>query len=235
MLYRFSFWAFLISAPCVMLADVDGPWWLEGGRGITLSTMNGGCLTVAVDANANTDESGRTATFWMGNKLPAEFVLTCEATVLESVNLANNVNFFLHYKESEGDLPLIASRDSRSEAVYRDYHQLDGYIITWVNDWTYAHGTREEGMKGRLRIRRCPGFELLAERLIPQASEIGRAYAVEITCSKRGIVVDIDGKWTLEARDDSLKDIVPGLLGLRTFSSRVEWSNLQVQEFSNIP
>jgi hypothetical protein len=139
---------------------------------------------------------------------------------------ANNLNFFLHYSDPSGG-DLYDSRGDRGDGEYVKYHELTGYILTYLRD---RHGEAEPGPDGepvgRMRIRRCPGFRLLAEHY-GYHCRTGRAYRIAV--EKRGSTLsfDVDGEVRLEADDPD--PLVGGHLGFRTFRTHVRWSKLCVE------
>ena len=83
----------------------------------------------------------------------------------------------------------------------------------------------EEQRPARVRIRRCPGFELLAETSAYH-NRTGQTYHVEIV--KRGgkLIFSVDGNELLSAVDAN--PLEGGLLGLRTYRTYLRWSNITI-------
>ncbi len=195
-------------------------WWVEGGERVWIED---GHLRVKADPGRRAP--GNVATVWCKTPHPADVRVEFDAHVIRSSLGVNNVNFFLCYSDPSGK-PLWDTRAGRSTAAYKLYHQLNGYIFTFLRDAKFAGGRRGDGgAKARIRIRRCPGFHLLAETYAYHC-DAGRTYHVAIT--KRGgrIAYAVDGKTLLEVTDPH--PLSGGLLGLRTFRTDLWWDNIRV-------
>ena len=140
---------------------------------------------------------------------------------------ANNINFFLLYSDPEGT-PLYETRESRADAGYKLYHVLNGNIFTYLND------TREESKqlppeqrKARIRIRHCPGFELLAESYDYHCRQ-GVTYHIELVKQGTKLSLSVDGNLLLET--EASEPHTSGLIGLRTFRTYLWWDNIKVTQ-----
>ncbi|MEX0715565.1 MAG: DUF1961 family protein [Planctomycetaceae bacterium] len=193
-------------------------WWVEGGQSVRVED---GRLHVAADPPAG--EKGHVATVWCKQPIDGDVRITCAAHVVSSSVEANNINFFLFYSDPSGK-PLEETAPQRADADYRDYHELHGYIVTYLN------GGREDAdsdnPRARIRIRRCPGFELLEETFAHHC-EAGRTYRFEIVRQGKRLTVRVDGKKLLEAED--LEPHRSGHFGLRTFRTRLWWDDIRVE------
>ena len=139
-----------------------------------------------------------------------------QACCVASTVDANNINAFVHYTDPRGR-SLYATRDERASGAYALYHELNGYIATFLNDWTGESEPRPDGSpRARARLRRCPGFELLTETFdyhcLPD-----RVYHLAITARAGVQSLAVDGRLLVQAP-------VPhpwagGLCGLRTFQT----------------
>jgi hypothetical protein len=187
-----------------------GQYWVEGGERAWLEDAK-----LHMQADNPAVPGGGAQTVWSKSPHPANFRLNVNAHVVSSSVNANNINLFFSYTDPTGK-PLYDSRDSRKDANYGHYHKIPGYIITFVND----KGT------ARVRIRRNPGFRLLAE-IFSGESRQGVTY--RLTVEKRGgeIRFLIDGKERLRATDAD--PLGGGLLGLRTFRTHLWWSDLKLE------
>jgi hypothetical protein len=104
------------------------------------------------------------STAWLKRSLPCNVAIAMSAEVLGSSVGANNINLFLAYSDPSGT-PLPESRVARRDGAYAHYHDLDGYIFTFLRDFRgLAPGRADRIPKARYRFRRCPGFELKVER-----------------------------------------------------------------------
>ncbi len=196
-------------------------WWVEGGQQVQAKD---GVLDVRADPPDN--DPGGVCTVWCRQPFGGDLRVEFDARVKHSHIGANNLNFFLHYSDPCG-ADLYDTREARADGGYAKYHQLTGYIFTFLND---RHGEADpapDGLPaGRMRIRRCPGFRLLAENY-GYHCRAGRTY--RITVEKRGGVLrfDVDGEVSLEGGDP--EPLGAGYLGFRTFRTHVEWGNLRVR------
>ena len=191
-------------------------WWAEGGERVW---VDDGRLYVRADA---LDVAGGTvATVWCRKELPPDFELELDAHVIDSSVDANNINLFFCYTDPAGK-PLEDSRDSRRTAAYNLYHQLNGYIATFV----------KEAGKARIRLRRNPGFNLLAESREGE-SRAGVTYRLKVRKQGGEIVFSLDGREMARATDS--QPWRGGLLGLRTFRTNLWWDNLRVHSLAIPP
>jgi len=213
----------------VLEADFDnvpnGPlpagWWAEGGED---AGIRDGALFIKADPPKR-GAPGCVCTVWNETPLPANVRVEFDATVTSSSFLANNINFFLLYTMPDGR-SLYETRDERADGDYKKYHSLNGYIFTFLNDWTGEGGRTEDGStKARFRMRRCPGFKLLTETY-DSTCKVGEKYHVTITKQGGHITFAVDGQVYLEQNDP--EPWTSGLLGLRTYHTDLDWDNLKV-------
>jgi len=106
---------------------------------------------------------GSVSTIWSRTPFPADVEIRMKACVVASAVGAHNINLFLSYAAREGTT-LEESRDERADGDYKHYHDLDGTIFTFLRDWQFTGETAGADLPARFRIRRCPGFQLLAEK-----------------------------------------------------------------------
>jgi hypothetical protein len=195
-------------------------YWIEGGHRVQLDKD-----TVDVDADPPSGEGGHVCTIWCRHPFPGSVQAEFDARVVRSSIHANNLNFFLGYAEADGG-DLYATRHRRADGEYAKYHNLHGYIFTFLND---RHGESDRDSDGlpvaRLRIRRCPGFTLLAERYGYHCRE-GSTYHTILSADSGRLSATIDNTFHLEAFDPT--PLPGGYLGFRTFRTHVIWSNLIV-------
>lgn len=202
-------------------------WWAEGGERVAI--VDG---RLRVDADDPSIPGGGVATVWWRQPLPADFEWELDAHVVSSRSEANNLNLFFCYADPSG-APLHDTRLSRRHAEYPLYHKLNGYIVTFLNgtgnaaedaseNFTNPDGTRQ----ARVRLRRNPGFELLAET---HAYHCRAGVTYRLNVVKRGgeIVFSVDGHELLRATDPNPWS--GGLAGLRTYRTRLWWDNLSLR------
>ena len=196
-------------------------WWVEGGE---RAWLQDGRLHLWAENGAAPGRGA--ATVWWKRPLPADFVLSLDAQVLSSPAEANNINLFLSYADPSGT-PLFDTRAKRESAEYNLYHQMNGYIITFLNDAKAEGGRNPDGStRARVRIRRNPGFQLLKETF---AKSCRRGVTYRLTVTKRGrrIGFAVDGETLLEAED--AHPWPGGLLALRTFGTYLWWDSIRVE------
>ncbi len=195
----------------------DG-WWIEGGERVWVEE---GRLYVKSDPDQE-GAPGSVCTIWNDTLISGDVRVEFDAQVIASSPDVNNINFFLFYSDPGGK-SLYETRDSRSSGAYRFYHDLNGYIFTFLN------GRNDEGT-ARIRMRRCPGFELLTETYDYHCR---KAVTYHITITRRGgeIRFAVDGKDHLIGRDESPWEF--GLLGLRTFRTDLWWDNIRVVQLGD--
>jgi len=214
---RFSCLAALWLAAAAPVIDEDfsrgmGGWWTEGGERVEV-------VDGRLDVRADNPQApgGGVATVWCRTPHPADFALELDAHVVSSSLDANNINLFLSYADPSGR-PLEETREARRNAGYNLYHQLTGYIITFLND-------PEGAGRARVRIRRNPGFRLLAETF---AYHCRKGVTYHLGVVKRGgeIRFSVDGRELLRATDP--QPLGGGLLGLRTYRTCLWWDNVRL-------
>jgi len=148
-----------------------------------------------------------------------------DAHVISSSTGVNNINFFFLYSDPAGKL-LYTSRDERADGGYAKYHVLNGNIITFLRDVKNGpDGTPLDELPGRVRIRHCPGFELLDETYAYHCNA-GVTYHCEIVREGTRISFSVDGNLLLTTEDPSPHS--SGLIGLRTFRTYLWWDNIRV-------
>jgi len=195
-------------------------WWVEGGEKVWVQD---GRLHVKADPPQK--GPGHVATVWCKTPTPADLKVEFDACVIGSSLDVNNINFFMCYADPSGK-PIFDTRDSRRTADYKFYHSLNGHIFTFLkapekSGQVYADGTR----KGRIRMRRCPGFELMTE-CFDYRCEAGVTYHVTITKRGGDIAFGVDGRVFLRGHDPN--PLPGGLIGLRTFRTELWWDNIRV-------
>jgi len=196
-------------------------WWVEGAKRVWVEDER-----LHVDADAPPGEDGCVATVWhrtpVGGNLKIEFDAHC---VSSSIG-ANNINFFLLYSDPSGK-PLEDTRDDRDDAGYAKYHDLNGYIFTFLRDRRFEDGKTPSGKaKARFRMRKCPGFNLIDESFDESGCETGITYHVTITLKDGVLKYFVDGKQFMKATDET--PWREGLIGLRTFCTYLWWDNIKV-------
>jgi hypothetical protein len=212
----------LIAAlACAAALSLDD-WWVEGGERVWIENGR---------LHMKADEPGKTtATVFLREPHKGDFRLSTEAQVVSSSANVNNINLFFSVSDPSGR-PLIDSAAARASADYGLYHKLNGYIITFLNDEAAQGGRTADGStKARIRIRRNPGFKLLAETFTYHC-KAGVTYRLLVEKTGGQIRFSVDGKELLRAHDPD--PLAGGHLGLRTFRTHLWWSNIRLQQDSN--
>jgi hypothetical protein len=201
----------------------SGDWWVEGGENVWIES---GHLRVKANPEGKY-QPGYVCTVWNKRVFPGSVQVEFDAHVLDSTVNANNINFFLLYTDPAGR-SLYNSRASRASGEYRFYHELNGYIFTFLNDRDGNAGHNEDGStKARFRMRRCPGFHLLTETYGYHCKR-GVTYHVTIAKREGHLTLAVDGSIYLEAQDND--PWTEGLIGLRTFQTDLWWDNIVITE-----
>ncbi len=199
-------------------------WWVEGGE---RTWVEDGRLHVKADPEDD-DDPGYVATVWCKTPISGGVRIEMKAHVIDSTVGANNINIFFFYSDPEGS-PLFESRGDRADAAYRYYHDLDGYIVTFLSDRREEMGVTEAGHpNARFRLRRCPGFNLVDEDYDPMGVLAGRTYDLTIIRENGVITFKVDGESFLEWEDE--EPLKEGFLGLRTFRTYLWWDDIRVYQ-----
>jgi hypothetical protein len=197
-------------------------WWIEGGGQVWI--RDGRLYMKAVGpkrSNANV------STVWCRSVFPGDVRIEFDAHVLSSPYNVNNINVFLCYSDPDG-MPLYESRQERRTGAYSLYHQLNGYIFTYLNDVNDKNESSSDNPSpARFRMRRCPGFHLIQEK---HAYHCKQGLTYHVTLIKRGTMLTygVDGTVYLEAEDKL--PLASGLFGLRTYSTFLWWDNVKVYQ-----
>lgn len=195
-------------------------WWVEGGEKVWVQDGR-----LHVKANAPKGQPGNVCTVWCRKEFGGNVRVEFDCQVVESLGEANNVNFFLCYSDPSGK-PLHETRESRADAAYKKYHDLNGYVFAFLNDAKGEVGRYPDGSaKARFRMRRCPGFKLIIETFDYHCHR-GVTYHVTITQKGGDLTFAVDGKVYMKARDENPHP--KGLIGLRTFQTYLWWDNIKV-------
>jgi hypothetical protein len=169
------------------------------------------------------------ATVWHRKPLPGNVRIEFDAHVIESSIDANNINFFLCYSHPAGRT-MYGTREQRADADYGRYHVLNGYIFTFLNDFQKKGGAHPDGSsKGRFRMRRCPGFNLVGETYDGHCRK-GDTYHVVVAKKGGRLTYAVNGKRYLQWTDP--KPHSGGMMGLRTFRTYLWWDNIKVRELT---
>jgi len=199
-------------------------WWVEGG---VKTWVQDGRLHMNSDPGGDRSnrQGGYVCTAWCKQEFSGDVKVELDAHVLKSDIDANNINLFLHYTDPSGK-PLYETRESRADAAYKKYHDLNGNIFTFLND-TGQEAVEQKLDRARVRIRHCPGFELLTETYAYHCRK-DVTYHIELVKQGGKLTITVDGNELLTADDPAPHD--GGLFGLRTFRTYLWWDNIRVTQ-----
>ena len=202
--------------------NMDG-WWVEGGEKVWVED---GRLHIKADPPENR-QPGYVCTVWYKKKFEGDIEILFDAHVVASAIDANNINFFWDYTYPEKGKTIWETRGDRPNAGYKKYHNLNGYIVTFLNDFQKKAPLNADGStKARLRMRRCLGFKLVDEKFAYEC-KIGKTYHCKVVTKGGHLEFWVDGKKYLEYDDPN--PWKGGLIGLRTFRTHLWWDNIEVR------
>ena len=185
-----------------------------------------GCPGVIKDGHlfVDADTSGyRQSTVWLDRELSGDLIIECDVHVISSDKKANNINFMFLYSDPKGQ-SLRESRDKRSEGAYKSYHQLNGYIFTYLAD-----GTEDNA---RFRFRDNPGFNLINEARGFEC-KIGKTYHIKIIKEGNRFQFWSNGFKAIDVVDDLFNPLYDkGYFGFRTWHTALWWDNLLIKDTS---
>lgn len=199
----------------------DG-WWCEGSDKVYVEDGR-----LYIEANGGETRKEGFSTVWCKTPIAAENVhVEFDAYVIESREKVNNVNFFLNYSrpDSRG---IFETREERLDGEYTNYHNLNGYIFTYLKEQNAKPEPGDEFAKARVRIRRCPGFKLIKENFAYNA-EAKKKRQIEIIKRENRLTFKVDGKTLSEISDPNPWD--EGYFGLRTYMTSLWVDNIRVTE-----
>jgi hypothetical protein len=181
-----------------------------------------GCPGVIKDGHlfVDADTAGyRQSTIWLDQELSGDLIIECDVHVISSDKKANNINFMFLYSDPKVRR-LKESRSERSNGEYKSYHQLNGYIFTYLAD-----GTEDNA---RFRFRDNPGFNLINE-VKGFECKTGRTYHIKIIKLGNRFQFWSNG---FKAIDVILNSYNPpydkGNFGFRTWHTKLWWDNLSI-------
>ncbi len=193
-------------------------WWVEGGEQVFVEDGH-----LRVIANPMADHKlKKVCTVWNKQVFSGNLKVEFDAHVLNSRIDANNINFFFLYSDPAG-VSLFDTQQFRQSAAYKLYHNLNGYIFTFLNDFR----NEQKGDQARMRMRRCPGFKLITE-IYGYHCQKNTTYHVTITKIGSQLTFAVDDKIYLKTTDNQVWD--KGLIGLRTFQTDLWWDNIKVTQ-----
>jgi hypothetical protein len=193
-------------------------WWVEGGQSVYVED---GHLRINADPKRKKGP-GYVATVWYKKKFSGNVRIQFDARVVSSTIKANNINFFLYFTHPGKDSTMYGTRNLRLDGLYSHYHNLNGYIFTFL---------RAKKNQARFRLRRCPGFEMIDENLAYHNRQ-GETYHITVTKRDKKLRFAVDGTVYLRVSDDKY-NWTKGIIGFRTFQSDVWFDNLEVRRETN--
>ncbi|HET7118984.1 MAG TPA: DUF6250 domain-containing protein [Hanamia sp.] len=195
----------------------DGPlsayFWSEGNIGV----IHNHRLYI------NADTSGESAsTVWLDRVLQGDMSIEFDVYLLSSEDDANNINVFFMCSDPSGK-PLRATAAERENGLYKNYHKLNGFIITNVTNGNSTYI--------RYRFRRDPGFGLLGQYLLPRRKR--RKGKIHIKLIKRGDYFEYreNNQKVFSMQNDNLTLWYnKGYFGFRTWHTSMEIDNLIIKK-----
>lgn len=169
----------------------------------------------------------------------AEILASDTAAVLPEPRDANNINTFLYYADPAGR-DLKETRGERADAAYKRYHELNGYIVTFINGYILEvrekmrnpeHVIALEKNTARIRLRENPGFTLTNESFAEE-SVSGRVYRMQFVFAEGELYFFIDGKFQLSFRPSPEKRVDEGYFAFRTYATEMAVDNFVAREVS---
>ncbi len=144
-------------------------------------------------------------------ELPADMLVRYSVRSLEPYQ-QNNFNLISHCTPPKPGWPIVEL------GRYPGYRVFDNYIVTFVGDWEKGDWGKDVG-KGRVRLRRNPGFELNREQY--PGSICGADYEIVYAVKDGRMHYYINGK-----KMDQWQDPHPlkgGFFAFRTFCTVAEY------------
>ncbi|MEE9432349.1 MAG: DUF1961 family protein [Melioribacteraceae bacterium] len=173
-----------------------------------------------VDAVADSIGESNVSTIWLNKEFSGDLKVEFDASVIQSPGDQNNINFFFLYSDPSGK-SLFESSDLRKDGSYKTYHNLNGYIFTYL-----ANGNPDTA---RFRFRDCPGFNLLKENNTYHCIK-DSIYRIEIIKKGNSLTYSVDGKTYLDIKDYANPIHSKGIIGFRTWKTELWWDNLIVTQ-----
>lgn len=210
-------------------SGVPEGWWVEGGERVWIEQGRLRVRANPKDDAIAADRHNLVCTVWCPQPVQGDVRIAFDACVLASETDVRNINVFFLYSDPSGR-PLHGTRHERQDAAYESYHGLNGYILTFLADVPKSRQYHADGTpKARLRLRRCPGFQLVDETH-DYHCQIGRVYHVELVRVGGRVTGAVDG--TVYLRWEDPTPPAGGLVGFRTFRTDLWFDNLRVSACS---
>jgi hypothetical protein len=168
------------------------------------------------------------ATVWC--RRPFEGDVVIEYTVRVEKGEGNtNLNFIACATAADGKSVLDSS--AGRTGAYGEYHAFPNYILTYLNSDDSDRQDRQAAdpskLRVRVRLRRDPGFRLLAEVRRPQAIEKGRDYRFAVVLKGPRTALFVDG-WEVLGHTDAEPLPRRGHVAFRTWATHMSVSEFRV-------
>jgi hypothetical protein len=188
--------------------------WSEGCQA---SIQNG---RLFVDADTT---QPRVATVWLDKKFSGNIKIEFDVQVVASSDTANNINNFVMYSHPQGK-SLRETSGSRKSGNYPLYHELNGYIFTYL--------AVSDKPNARFRFRDCPGFNLVDENFTANCKQ-GKTYHITIIKKGNRFQYWTDDTLAIDKIDNAANPVHhSGLFGFRTWHTALWWDNLVVTQLN---
>jgi len=156
-------------------------------------------------------------TCFLKRELPADLLIRYVCKTLPPQG-QDNLNLISHCRGREpGEWPIVEL------GRYQGYQEFANYIVTFVGDYNEETGGRDS--PGRTRLRRNPGFQLLAETFEVPCNH-GQAYEIVFAVQSGRVRYYLDGRKIFDWQDP--EPLPGGHFALRTYKSVLECSGLSV-------
>ena len=157
------------------------------------------------------------ATVWCVREFSGDSVIEYAVRPEVVEKNSNNMNFIAYATHLDGGSVL---RDSASRTgEYPEYHVFNNYLFTYLGK-----------SRIRARLRRNPGFELLAEKRFARAMEPGRDYRYTMTFQGHRLRVYVDGEKVFDYTDP--EPFRRGRHAFRTYNSALSASYFRVSRLA---
>jgi hypothetical protein len=163
-------------------------------------------------------------TCFLKRELPADILVSYTCRTLPPQG-QDNVNLISHCRgRRPGAWPIVEL------GRYKGYQESGNYIVTFVGDYNEETGGRDSS--GRARLRRNPGFQLLAETFEVPCNH-GQAYEIVFAVQSGRVRYYLDGRKIFDWQDP---DPLPGgYFGLRTYKTALECREFSIAELGPAP
>ena len=185
-------------------------------RGMEGWTVEGAAAAVIADNRLVIDTTITEtpgATVWCGREFSGNMRFSYHAGILQPV-LRSNMNAFVFFQDEA--LPPEALAERIKTADYGLYHEHSTYIFTYL--------TENDAL--RVRMRKCPGFNLTCENRPEGILDADKMYRFDIIHYEGWFSFRVNGAEVLSYQDKGVPQAV-GRFGFRTWNTKMWWSDFK--------